>query len=129
MPSLLAEPDKGKPDRAAVSLSGDWNSGMLTFRESRHLVVPWRATGATIRFVSNDLNRAVLLADGGVGALPPFVAEEDVQAGKLVQVMPGRTLRARGGFFLLYPRSGQTSHKVTAFRDFLVNCLNVKPLA
>ena len=101
----------------------------IVFGPSTRLFKP--AAGATIRLVSNDLifNRAFLLADGGVGALPPFVAEEDVQAGKLVQVMPGRTLRARGGFFLLYPRSGQTSHKVTAFRDFLVNCLNVKPLA
>jgi len=100
----------------------------VVFGPSTKLFKP--RSGAAIRFVSDDLIfiRALLLADGGVGPLPPFVAEEDVQAGKLVQVMPSRTLRAPGGFFLLYPTHGQTSRKVSAFRDFLIGCLQVRPL-
>lgn len=108
---------------------GDPTHEWIVFGPSTKLFKP--KAGAAIRFVSNDLIfiRALLLADAGIGALPPFVAEDDVHAGKLVQVMASRTLRAPGGFFLLYPTRGQTSRKVTAFRDFLINCLRAKPLA
>jgi DNA-binding transcriptional LysR family regulator len=108
---------------------GDPMHDWVVFGPSTKLFKP--KSGAVIRFISDDLIfiRALLLAEAGIGALPPFVAEEDVQAGKLVQVMPNRTLRGPGGFFLLYPTHGQTSRKVIAFRDFLINCLKGKPLA
>jgi len=108
---------------------GDPTHQWVVFGPSTKLFKP--RPGTAIRFVSDDLIfiRALLLADAGIGVLPPFVAQEDVQAGKLVQVMPSQTLRAPGAFFLLYPTHGQTSRKVTAFRDFLVNSLKAKPLA
>ena len=108
---------------------GDPAHEWIVFGPSTKLFKP--SAGAAIRFISDDLIfvRELLLADGGIGALPPFVAEEPVRSGKLVQVMPSRTLRAPGGFFLLYPTRGQTSRKVTAFRDFLLSCLKARPLA
>lgn len=121
-PNYLAR--RGEP-REYGSSTHDW----AVFRPSTQLFKP--KDQAAIRFFSNDLIfvRAIVLAHAAIGALPPFVAEEDVQAGRLVQVMPGRTLRAPGGFFLLYPTRGHTSRKVSAFRDFLISCLQAKPLA
>ncbi|MBC8073975.1 MAG: LysR family transcriptional regulator [Deltaproteobacteria bacterium] len=108
---------------------GDLNHDWIVFSPSTKLFKP--KSGASIRFLSDNLIfvRALAIADGGIAALPPFVADEEVQAGRLVPVMQSRTLRAPGGYFLLYPTRGQISRKVSAFRDFLVNCMASKPLA
>lgn len=71
-----------------------------------------------------------LLRDGvGVGPLPSFVAEPDVVSGALVPVMRHERLRGSGGVFLVYPSSGSVPRKVTAFRDFVVERLQARPLA
>jgi DNA-binding transcriptional LysR family regulator len=70
-----------------------------------------------------------LLRDGaGVGPLPWFLAEPDVASGTLVPVMRHARRRTPGGLFLVYPSSGPVPRKVTAFRDFLVERLEARPL-
>jgi DNA-binding transcriptional LysR family regulator len=121
-PSYIAR--RGEPREYGAS-THDW----VVFRPSTRLFKP--KDGAAVRFFSNDLLfvQGLLLADAAIGTLPPFVAEADVQAGRLSQVMPSRTLRGPGGFYFVYPARGQTSRKVAAFRDFLIGCLESKPLA
>ncbi len=108
---------------------GDARHEWVVFGRSMKMFKP--IPGAVIRFTSDNFVfiRELLLAGGGIGALPPFVAEDHVQAGRLVEVMPSRRVRAPGGFYLLYPTHGQTSRKVTAFGDFLLGCVKAEPLA
>jgi len=89
-----------------------------------------RAKRARPRFHSDDLLFIrELLRDGvGVGPLPVYMAEPYVRAGTLVAVAPSLRSRGPGGYYLLYPSSGQVARKVTAFRDFLVETLRVRPV-
>jgi DNA-binding transcriptional LysR family regulator len=82
------------------------------------------------RFASDDffLIRDLLREGAGIGALPAFVAEPFLGDGTLVPVLAGERLRTPGGYFLLYPSSGQVPRKVTAFRDFLVERLKTRPI-
>jgi DNA-binding transcriptional LysR family regulator len=56
------------------------------------------------------------------------VADPYVRDGTLVQVLPAQRMRGPGGFFLVYPSSGQVPKKVAAFRDFLVERLGARPI-
>jgi len=86
--------------------------------------------GVFSRFVCDDffLIRE-LVGDGtGVGAMPTFVAEPRVREGVLEALPMNDLPRWRGGMFIVYPKSGQVSRKVTAFRDFLLERLKKTPL-
>ncbi|MBL9039350.1 MAG: LysR family transcriptional regulator [Archangium sp.] len=80
-----------------------------------------RLTGDDMFFV-----RAALLAGGGVGALPTFVAGEDVATGRLVRVLP-KWVAQTGGAYLVTPARANTPKKVTAFRELLVAMLRTRP--
>lgn len=65
-----------------------------------------------------------LLRDGaGVGLLPTFMARSYLKEGLLEEVSLHEPPLIFGDHVLLYPSSGQTPKKVTAFRDFLVEAL------
>jgi DNA-binding transcriptional LysR family regulator len=89
-----------------------------------------RAKRPQPRFHSDDLLfiRELLQGGAGVGPLPAFMAEPYVRAGTLVAVAPSLRSRGPGGYYLLYPSSGQVPRKVTAFHDFLVETLRVRPI-
>ena len=55
--------------------------------------------------------------------LPTFVAHAYLREGLLEEVPVGGAAVMGGDLMMLYPSSGQTSKKVTAFRDFLVESL------
>ncbi|ACY15792.1 LysR family transcriptional regulator [Haliangium ochraceum] len=75
------------------------------------------------------LLRALLAEGAGVGALPVFVAAPYVAEGALQQVLPKELFRGPGGYYLLFPTSAQRSRKVTAFRDFALERLKLRPLS
>ncbi len=58
----------------------------------------------------------------GLGALPTFLANEDLATGRLVRVLPRLSLRS-GAVFLVHPPSKHLPRKVLAFRDYLVDRL------
>lgn len=84
------------------------------------------------RFRSDDcfVARELIKYGAGVGALPTHVAMRDLSAGTLVEVAPSVRLRGTGagGYFMLYPSSGQVPRKVSAFRDFAIQHLKFHPL-
>lgn len=63
----------------------------------------------------------------GLGALPTFLANEDLATGRLVRVLPRLSLRS-GAVYLVHPPSKHVPRKVLAFRDYLVDRLATHPL-
>jgi DNA-binding transcriptional LysR family regulator len=63
----------------------------------------------------------------GVGPLPSFLAQPDVAAGRLVNVVPRWMLEA-GALWFVHPRSAHLPRKVTAFRDLVLEWLRTHPL-
>lgn len=59
----------------------------------------------------------------GIGVLPTFAARAYVREGWLEEVTLSNLPDHTGDMTMLYPSSGQTSKKVAAFRDFLVEAL------
>lgn len=66
--------------------------------------------------------RSLVLAGAGLGALPQFVAEGDLRAGRLVRLLPD--LHSRSGIlWFVAPSAKHLPAKVSAFRDFLIAAL------
>lgn len=66
-------------------------------------------------------------AGAGLGALPSFLARDDVAAGRLVHVLPRSTVRT-GALYLVHPPAQHLPRKVSAFRDYLIEYLGAHPL-
>jgi DNA-binding transcriptional LysR family regulator len=62
--------------------------------------------------------RAFMREGAGISALPDYMLDADIKAGKLVRLLPGWSL-PRGGVHAVYPNARHTSAKVRAFVDFL----------
>ncbi len=68
--------------------------------------------------------RAAALADGYVAMLPENFCGPEVRAGRLVRVLPGYTV-GTGNMFLVHPATKVLPAKARAFRDFLLENLDV----
>jgi len=71
--------------------------------------------------------RSLIRAGGGIGMLFSFLAAGDVTEGRLVRVLPN-WLAEGGSVFLVYPSRRHVPHKVTAFRDLVLDMLRHRPL-
>jgi DNA-binding transcriptional LysR family regulator len=67
--------------------------------------------------------RAAALRGAGVAMLPRLIAAEDVQAGRLLRVLPLYTLRG-ASLYVVYAASRVLPAKVSAFRDFVLQSCN-----
>lgn len=85
----------------------------------------FKMKGEGIAFLIDDflLSRDLLRDGVGIGALPSFVARSYVREGLLEEVSIPVRHSMRADLIMLYPSSGQTSKKVAAFRDFLIDAL------
>jgi DNA-binding transcriptional LysR family regulator len=72
--------------------------------------------------------RETVKAGSGIAALPTFLAQADVTSGQLVRVLP-RYTQPSTSLVMLYPRTQHVPRKVLAFRDFLLEFLNGRPLS
>ena len=70
--------------------------------------------------------RLAALNDAGVIFQPLFIVEEDLQAGRLVQVLTEYTSN-EFGVYAVYPSRKHLSAKVRTFVDFLVGRLGAVP--
>jgi len=70
--------------------------------------------------------RALIRAGGGTGMLFSFLADGDVTEGRLVRVLPNWLAHA-GTVFLVHPSRRHVPHKVTAFRDLVLEILRHRP--
>lgn len=85
--------------------------------------------GAKPRVVCDDklFAREVLREGGGIGALPPYLANGDVAAGTLVRVLP-RFQVETGAVYLVQPGRKLVPQRVAAFRALLLELLRQRPL-
>jgi DNA-binding transcriptional LysR family regulator len=65
--------------------------------------------------------RSIIVAGGGIGMLPVFLAAREVDAGRLVNVVEDWT-NPGGTVYVVYPQARHVPRKVTAFRNFVVEC-------
>ncbi|MDP2313374.1 MAG: LysR family transcriptional regulator [Pseudomonadota bacterium] len=72
--------------------------------------------------------RELLRLGAGIGALPSFLADDDVATGALTRVMP-RWVAVTGRVFLVHPVRKHVPARVTAFRDLLGELLRQRPLS
>jgi DNA-binding transcriptional LysR family regulator len=73
------------------------------------------------RLGANDFHfvRAAVLAGAGVGALPWFLVDADVAAGRLVRVLSGCALQA-ASMYLLHAPTRPLPRKTEVLRDYLI---------
>lgn len=64
----------------------------------------------------------------GLAIMPTFLAQDDVEAGLLVRVLP-RVFLTLGTLFFAHPYGARPPRKVTALRAYLVDYLAAHPLA
>ena len=62
--------------------------------------------------------QAFALTGQGVAILPDWLIEDDLQAGRLVHLLPGWQL-TRQGIYALYPDTRHLPLKVRVFIDFM----------
>jgi DNA-binding transcriptional LysR family regulator len=81
------------------------------------------------RMITDDIRlvHEMVRAGVGLGALPTFLASEDVLSGRLVRVLPRLSLRS-GAVYLVHPPTKHVPRKVLAFRDYLLERLAAHPL-
>jgi DNA-binding transcriptional LysR family regulator len=74
------------------------------------------------RFGGDDFSfvRAIVLAGGGIGAMPHINCAADEASGRLVRVLPAFHLRG-ATLYILYPSARNLPTRVTAFRDFVID--------
>ena len=83
--------------------------------ESESVEVTSRASANSPRAV-----KEMTVADGGIGLIPRFIVEEELESGELIQILPQyRTLEF--GLFAIYPHRKYLSKKVRCFIDFMLN--------
>jgi DNA-binding transcriptional LysR family regulator len=69
--------------------------------------------------------RAAVRAGAGIGLLPRFLVEDDVDAGRLVRILP-RVERVGGTVHVVTPAAKHVPPKVKAFRDLVLEMLKVR---
>ena len=75
-----------------------------------------------LRVTSLELLRQAALEGVGLAPLPTFLARADLEAGRLVEVLPD-TFAPRGALYAVYPSRRQLSVNVRTFLDLLVQHL------
>jgi DNA-binding transcriptional LysR family regulator len=80
------------------------------------------------RLAADDLFfiREAALAGAGLALLPAFLAEHEVEAGRLARVLPRYETRS-GAMWVVTP-GGQLPKRTIAFRDFAIEWLQAHPL-
>jgi DNA-binding transcriptional LysR family regulator len=120
-PAYLAR--RGKPKQG-----GDANHEWILHPSlSAALKIP----RGTARFLCDDffITRDLVRDGIGVGMLPAFVADAYVRDGSIEPLVIGERPALAAAYVMLYPSSGEIPRKVAAFRDFLVERLQHRPLA
>jgi DNA-binding transcriptional LysR family regulator len=87
-------------------------------RDAAGAAVPITVTG---RIVGDDFMfvRAAVIGGAGIGLLPRIVVNSDVEAGRLVRVLPLYSAREASLFFVHVPATTLPA-RIAAFRDFMV---------
>ncbi|RYZ39343.1 MAG: LysR family transcriptional regulator [Myxococcaceae bacterium] len=122
-PSYLAR--RGVP-RAPEDLA---QHDLIVYRGLKHLA-ELGLTEKNAHVLADDMVflREAAKAGAGIAPLPSFLALADLTAGQLVRVLP-RYSQLSTTLTLLHPRAQHVPRKVSAFRDFLIDYLQARPLS
>jgi len=82
--------------------------------------------GGRLRIDSADALRRAILAGMGIAMLPSILVDDDIEAGRLVRVLPDEVPPARP-INLLYLRDRQMSPKLRSFVDFVLERFGAAP--
>lgn len=125
---LYASPSYVERRGAPASLAELEQHACVVFR-AKELARTWTlrdkqgetSLGVRGRFGGDDFSfvRAIVLAGGGIGAMPHINCAADEASGRLVRVLPAVHLRG-ATLYIVYPSAKQLPTRVTAFRDFVV---------
>lgn len=100
----------------SYSSSGDeWVFSTGKMRTAVHIDGPMRAN-------NGDMLRLAALDGAGLIWQPHFIVAEDLQAGRLVELMTDRS-STELGIYAIYPSRKHLSAKVRTFVDYLVACM------
>jgi DNA-binding transcriptional LysR family regulator len=88
-------------------------------KDREELVVP---TSGPIRVNNGDMLRLAAISGGGIIWQPRFIVEDDLRAGRLVEVLTNYST-VELGIYAIYPSRKHLSAKVRTFVDFLVDKL------
>lgn len=91
-------------------LTWDWPGGRRTIR--------WRPV---LRSTNEGFLHLAAREGAGLAFLPEWLIRDDLDAGRLVRVLPGKT-ELNGRMFAVFPSRRFLSHKVRTFLDFLTRC-------
>lgn len=69
--------------------------------------------------------RAVTLQGAGIAIIPSFLVDADVEAGRLVRVLPRWNVPS-GSLWLVYPAGRHVPKKVSAFSEFVAEALKAR---
>lgn len=88
----------------------------------------WRTTAEQPEFqiaatVDAAVGRELALAGGGIALLPTVVARPEVQAGRLVAVLPSVYMEETAQLFVLHPHATRLPAGTRAFQEFLRTAL------
>jgi len=98
------------PEGNAIWKLRDQASGSV-----EEVAVSARVSGDDFMFV-----RAAVMSGGGVGLLPRIVVHSDVEAGRLVRLLPTFSAREASLYFVHVPTASLPA-RIAAFRDFMVD--------
>ncbi len=125
---LYASPDYLRARGAPATLAALAEHSLVLFRAEDGRV-RWTFDGPDgeesielgARIGADDFNfvRAMLLGGAGIGLLPQVVAAPDVDAGRLVRLLPNHARRT-GNFYVVHPAARTVPAKIVAFREMVV---------
>lgn len=123
-PALIAE--YGRPEKpqelakmpCVIDTNGRWLSNWPFVKENGEMVSV--AVSGRIEVNSPQATRAAAVAGLGFATLPDFIAEPELESGRLVSVLDEWTPKG-GGIFAVYPHRRYLPAKVRVFVDFLVH--------
>lgn len=128
-PTYLAR--RGTPRTPAEIADHDWLEFRGIVPESLGVAGQRRGLGAPGgRIICDDMfiMRELVRRGGGITGMPSFLADEDLQAGTLVRVLPRFTLLS-ASVYLVHPARRHLPARVAAFRDLVVELLRQRPLS
>lgn len=80
-----------------------------------------------VRLNNGEAIRCAAVAGLGIAYLPTFIAGADLQAGRLVAVLPEWIDGGLGAVHAVYPAGRHLSPKVRVFIDYLASCFGSEP--